>query len=268
MISFKVKIAIFAGIVLALSSSLIQALEKPSPPKQPKKEAIVWYRDYHQAMKNAQLRKRPVLIKFGADWCGWCERMDVEVFVEPKIVADLKGYTCIKIDVDKQAPIARAYGLRSLPRILVVNTHQEIVGDWLGYRDADKVLRLLQDLKPALRTPMGTTPIPKGIPSTIPQTRTKALAGSTATTPLLQLGHPDPAIREQAAAAFLTQDLDILPKLVSWLEHEYLGVRIAAWKILRQLHTGADLSFDPWAPQAERAVALAKLKTQIKFEKG
>jgi len=50
----------------------------------------------------AQAQRRPVLIKFEAQWCAWCKKLDREVFAQPQIIKALEHYVCIKVDVDKQ----------------------------------------------------------------------------------------------------------------------------------------------------------------------
>ena len=69
----------------------------------------------------ARAQKRPALIKFEAEWCEWCKKLDSEVFAQPQIIKALESYVCIKVDVDKQRNVALAYKISSLPRIIIVN---------------------------------------------------------------------------------------------------------------------------------------------------
>jgi len=239
--------------VLCVSVTLGQEIEdKPGP-------AIPWAPSYTEGMALAQAQKRPVLIKFSADWCQWCERMDVEVFVDEPVIVALQGYTCIKVDVDKHPDVAMAYAVRSLPRVIVINTHQEIVADWLGYQKPDRFLALLIDLEPALHTKMGTMMAPKVI-LPVPKADTDVSVDLTQD-PVVTLGHKDPKVREKATALWIARGRKALPEVLELLAHPYLGVRIGAWKIVQTLHA-SKMPFDPWAPLAQRMAMIDALRAE------
>ena len=187
------------------------------------------------------------------------------MFAQPQIIKALEQYVCIKVDVDKQRNVALAYKISSLPRIVIVNVHNEIVGDWLGFRDAPAFSKLFEEVWEYTLTEVGTMPVPtvQADPLATAQRRevVKINPGDTDALIIL-LGDKSPAVRNRAIDVLVKGGAKSMPTVVPALESKYLGTRIAAWKVVGKLK-GLQFEFDPWAPGSERAQAVQKLKTQL-----
>jgi protein disulfide-isomerase len=93
-----------------------------------------WTEDVDLAMEFAARTKRPILLDFtGSDWCGWCIKLDDEVFSKDafKDYAD-KNLVLVAIDFprSKKLPdeikrrnskLAQQYGVRGFPTIVILD---------------------------------------------------------------------------------------------------------------------------------------------------
>jgi thioredoxin-related protein len=66
------------------------------------------------AIAAAKKQDKYVLITWGANWCGWCQRLDEIVRTDPTVAQLLRDhYVPVKIDIghrDKHMELARKYG--------------------------------------------------------------------------------------------------------------------------------------------------------------
>jgi len=259
------KTKILVALILFILSGQGLSEQAGSPPSTEQDNGVAWSQSYEAGTKVATAEKSPVLLFFTASWCRWCQKLEREVLAEPKVVSELRKFVCVRLDVDKNHDVAMAYGVVSMPRIVVVNTQGEIIGDWLGYRDAGEFLQLLADVRPYTNTSVGTKKAPQVSPpgqghSDANQPSQTTLQNPAQLTDLL--GNKDPKIRQNTISILLKGGPAVVPAAMDALEHEYLGVRIAAWKIIRTL-SKTGLPFDPWAPRPQRIEEVKKLREQL-----
>ena len=254
-INFVLLIIILCAGITRAGNTVTNSLQKE----------MKWSTSYRDSLDKAKLKKLPILIKFEASWCVWCEKMEEEVFTNPEIIEELKKFVCVKIDVDKQTDIAKAYKIKSLPRTIVINVYDEIVGDWLGYREVSDFSKLLRDIDEYTHTQTGTTSIPEI--QEIDETSAQAInipdIDPNNTNDLIGLlGHKNSGISRRVVELLVETGPEILPNVVPALEGKYLGTRIAAWKVVSEL-TGKKFKYDPWSSRLERLQATEKIKKEL-----
>jgi len=106
----------------------------------------LWYTDFEQAKKAAVEKNLPILADFsGSDWCGWCIRLDKEVFskddfakyAKDNLVLFLADFPRQKELPEKQAKqnedLAARYGIQGFPTILLLDSTGKVLAE-TGYQ--------------------------------------------------------------------------------------------------------------------------------------
>jgi len=82
----------------------------------------------------------PVLVDFYADWCGPCQSMAP---VLKEVAGELKGKVkIIKIDVDKNQPVAQKFGVRGIPHFVLFKSGKVVAqkAGMMTKRDLTKMI--------------------------------------------------------------------------------------------------------------------------------
>ena len=106
-----------------------------------------WTTDYKAALQQAEKDNKLVLVDFtGSDWCGWCIKLDKEVFSK----SDFKSYAkknlvLLKIDFPRSKAqsaalkqqnqdLSKQFNIQGYPTVVVLDPKGQKVGE-LGYME-------------------------------------------------------------------------------------------------------------------------------------
>ena len=107
-----------------------------------------WETDYKKAQEQAKSDKKLLLVDFtGSDWCGWCIKLNREVFSKPEF-KDYATKNLVLLEVDfpraKAQPdavrkqnqeLAHEYQVQGFPTLVVLDSDGKKLAE-LGYADA------------------------------------------------------------------------------------------------------------------------------------
>jgi protein disulfide-isomerase len=129
----------YRPLLLAVAASLILAV--------PLRAEQDWQTDFKKAQEQAKADKKLLLVDFtGSDWCGWCIKLNREVFSKPEFQAYAKqNLVLLEIDfprrkaqadslVKQNTELAEQYQVQGFPTIVVLNGDGRKVGE-LGYME-------------------------------------------------------------------------------------------------------------------------------------
>ncbi len=116
---------------------------------------LTWHTDPPAALEQAQQTGRLVLIRFTADWCGYCRKMERTTFADPVMTqAVQEDFVPLVIDVDAYPDAARKLQIRGLPTMLIVTPDMKIVRKITGYQSTERLLPQLKQVAAAERRPV------------------------------------------------------------------------------------------------------------------
>jgi thiol-disulfide isomerase/thioredoxin len=110
---------------------------RPSPPNNVAAGGpIIWHRDPSEAARLAYAGDRLVVIDVFTDWCGWCKKMDREIYTDRRIAALSREYVFLKLNAEDRGAgqeFARVAGVRGFPTTVILNSKGEVLAAKTGF---------------------------------------------------------------------------------------------------------------------------------------
>jgi thioredoxin-related protein len=109
-------------------------------------EATPGFTTFEDAFAKAKADNKLVLVDVYTNWCGWCKRMDKDVYPDPKVQAELEKYfTAAKLNAEStdvrtfqgglitEQQIASHWGVNAYPTLIFMNANGDVVERIPGY---------------------------------------------------------------------------------------------------------------------------------------
>ena len=108
-------------------------------------------------MAEAKKSDKKLLIDVYTDWCGWCKRMDKDVFGNDRVSKYLtQQYVLVKLNAESKEKVnfrgkttsamelAQAFGVTGYPSIIFLDSNGEIITSLPGYVSADRFIDIVK----------------------------------------------------------------------------------------------------------------------------
>ncbi len=140
-------IGLVVGLAACGDEAAASAPAKPTAAAAAKPASTVWLTDLAEAKRQAAARKVPILADFtGSDWCGWCKRLDAEVFSTPEFATwAAKNVVLLTVDFphdvqqsaelqQQNTQLAEKYRVDGFPTILFLSDDGTVLAK-TGYQE-------------------------------------------------------------------------------------------------------------------------------------
>lgn len=114
---------------------------------------IEWMDDYEAAVALAEAENRPLLVDFGASWCGACEEMERHTFSDPRVVREGGRFVPVRVDLSPGEDVAAGqrllaqYNQRGLPLVVFHDAEGEEAARITAFVEAEQMLQTMRDVR-------------------------------------------------------------------------------------------------------------------------
>ena len=107
-----------------------------------------WIKSLAEAEKKAKTGNQLIFVDLFADWCGWCHKMEQEVFPSQAFQTATDKMVLLRLNTEDGkdgTEIARQFAASSLPTFLILTGDRELAGIIRGYQPPSVFVRMLDD---------------------------------------------------------------------------------------------------------------------------
>lgn len=158
----------FAAIFSAATFCVLPSAGESAPPlfgalKGDQDDAEVkWVDNLQVARKNAIAQNKPILIVFGAEWCGYCKKLEKQTLGAPEVASFINdSFVPVHLDLDKERRVGEILEVTSLPCTIVLSSDAELLGRIEGYHTAAPFKQQLSTARQQFLQVQATAPAEK-----------------------------------------------------------------------------------------------------------
>ncbi len=110
--------------------------------------AGAWLKSLPAAQKKAKEQHALIFVDLFADWCGWCHKMEQEVFPSEVFQKATNNKVLLRLnteDAGEGTKLSQQFGITTLPTFLLLTPEGTIAGMIRGYWPANDFVRTMTD---------------------------------------------------------------------------------------------------------------------------
>ena len=122
--------------VVAVTDAVAPAPVAPAPVAAAPAAAAepVWQTNLNSAFKLSGETGKPMLVLFGAEWCGYCHKQDAETLSDPAVRRALAaGFVPVRLDIDANRRAAEILEIETLPQAVILAPNADLLGRAKGF---------------------------------------------------------------------------------------------------------------------------------------
>jgi thiol:disulfide interchange protein len=119
-----------------------------------KLSAIRWESSFEAAQEKARVSKKPIMVDFYTDWCGWCKELDAKTYTAEEVIDESQHFVSVKVNAEKRTDLAQRYKVDGFPTILWVDSGGAELDRLPGYAESKEFAQFMRSVHSKFATPV------------------------------------------------------------------------------------------------------------------
>ncbi len=114
---------------------------------------ITWSEDFDAGKSTALEQGLPMIVDFGADWCGACQELERDVLSDPRVVAEAQRFVAVRVDLstdkatDEKWALLKRYDQPGLPLVVLHHSDGTEAVRVTGLLESDEFLEMMTGVR-------------------------------------------------------------------------------------------------------------------------
>ena len=107
-------------------------------------DGVDWL-SHDTAREKGDVKNQKYFLYFSSQNCGYCRLLESKTFSNPEVAGYInQNYIPVQVDIDRERKVAARYRIQGVPDLRFLSKDGEAIGRWMGFTEADHMLRLLK----------------------------------------------------------------------------------------------------------------------------